>query len=1371
MDPRFDDGGLDADLEQMEAEQAEELALIDGTLAADDARLERLQATEEAFYEDTMAADVLVSPAGTGAVPTVAPSTLDADMEAFEKAKMEARRKRRQAKVAAAEAVALAKEAEAVAKATAAKAAVKAAAEAKQQRRREQQVREQERVRREQERAAAEAKLLANAEAAAVQELELQKQKIQQQAAAQQEQLRRQWEEEQEEEQEEEEEEEGGGGEEGEQEEEQEEGEQEEEVVAEKVVAEGEKASAQHPPTGNEDFAKGEQRRKVITRKRKKKSQVALPVAAVPPVTTENAAQATFPVASSPEPQTDTAQEPASEDKGTKSVTQQETGVEGDEIATMSQLLLAEWLGVDLPSAASLYAAAGNSLEAAVRLVERDMSRLPAHLEYVPPNPPTADSLPTPQTQDKPVAGEKDDEGQEEEETVRRKKETGDLAPHPEEILEYVPTDDDAGDQIDPESTLEYVAAEQGAVSEYLPTATVPVRDEQAPSAASAPPQAKPRSSQSQSPAAVPPAAPPTLPAAVPATVPAPPYAAAYAAAAAGGGGVNLDLHGLEIRHAAELLVGLKQSVLRKRAIAAGADEGELDAADDALDTKACLAVLLLQKYAGVLTKSWQLSTDPAAASLMLRMDLGAIVKMSALRKRAIQDGVTAEALEEADDAEDMRAALIEAIVVHAAKTVVTATLPAAAKEVTTSTEGASGAAQSHADSVAVVPTDSLLQSPPRAASTERGTPFLDFVDADAVGPVEQLGDMFGGVDAEQEEKQQVATQDEIQASIPIAKEPAARPVARSTPPPRRRKKKRIPKPVPELKSEPEPEPEPAPEPEPEPEPAPAPAPAPKVKEIVKSEEANTDRAAAQKLGAFLELDYSEAEVLYEKAGGDMDTALALYLEALDSSAAGADENGGGAEVFDGCGDEERYPGKAKKSMLQRAKGEEGQKEVKRGGKREMKLKEEKEDGEQREEEAEEEQGEALPTGWESTVDTRGRRYYFHRELGVQQWARPEQHAQKLHEPEEPEPLPEVGQQERGQDQQREGEDLPPGWEVTRSSRTGEKYANYSTGQSQFEHPTTRAATQEAGVAVDTTTVTATVGGEVDERKERARQARQAAGAAWETMTRTEKKEYLKSSLASSEPATKSKQPATEANSNNNDRHVEELKAGPAPTKQPVKELQLFSDEDERNDESGEDVAMVDEAKRLLAAEQRRQKDRLERLAAEAEAKKLRQLTEQEQQAAAEEAAAQRLATEAVDAEAENLRLIEKEAEEAERTRRAGQEELMLRYQHQSRYAKPVAGIVAPMGTRPGEGELHPQKVKMVSRWQQQIQAKEQAQADADKRKREALEREFSTIRRDDAQPAVPLSPAQEEGQTTYLPSAALPTVLAPIGPRPDEPT
>lgn len=33
------------------------------------------------------------------------------------------------------------------------------------------------------------------------------------------------------------------------------------------------------------------------------------------------------------------------------------------------------------------------------------------------------------------------------------------------------------------------------------------------------------------------------------------------------------------------------------------------------------------------------------------------------------------------------------------------------------------------------------------------------------------------------------------------------------------------------------------------------------------------------------------------------------------------------------------------------------------------------------------------------------------------------------------------------------------------------------------------------------------------------------------------------------------------------------------------------------------------------------------------------------------------------------------------------------------------------------------------------------------------------------------LSPAQEEGQTTYLPSAALPTVLAPIGPRPDEPT
>ena len=46
---------------------------------------------------------------------------------------------------------------------------------------------------------------------------------------------------------------------------------------------------------------------------------------------------------------------------------------------------------------------------------------------------------------------------------------------------------------------------------------------------------------------------------------------------------------------------------------------------------------------------------------------------------------------------------------------------------------------------------------------------------------MEQLGDMFGGVDAEQEEKQQVATQDEIQASIPLAKEPAARPVADSS--------------------------------------------------------------------------------------------------------------------------------------------------------------------------------------------------------------------------------------------------------------------------------------------------------------------------------------------------------------------------------------------------------------------------------------------------------------------------------------------------------------------------------------------------------------------------------------------------------------
>ena len=126
---------------------------------------------------------------------------------------------------------------------------------------------------------------------------------------------------------------------------------------------------------------------------------------------------------------------------------------------------------------------------------------------------------------------------------------------------------------------------------------------------------------------------------------------------------MNTDLHGLEIRHAAELVVGLKQSVLRKRSIAAGADEAELDAADDAVDTKASLAVLLLHKHASVLTKSWQLSENPEAAAVLHRMELMAIEKMSVLRKRAMRDGVTEQELEAADDAEDMRAALIEALV------------------------------------------------------------------------------------------------------------------------------------------------------------------------------------------------------------------------------------------------------------------------------------------------------------------------------------------------------------------------------------------------------------------------------------------------------------------------------------------------------------------------------------------------------------------------------------------------------------------------------------------------------------------------------------------------------------------------------------
>ena len=87
--------------------------------------------------------------------------------------------------------------------------------------------------------------------------------------------------------------------------------------------------------------------------------------------------------------------------------------------------------------------------------------------------------------------------------------------------------------------------------------------------------------------------------------------------------------------------------MLKKRANAAGATEEEIEAAEDADDAKAATVALVVSYE--------QAAEDPAAA---LREELAAL-KPSVLKKRARAAGATEEQIEEADDAEDPRAAMV----------------------------------------------------------------------------------------------------------------------------------------------------------------------------------------------------------------------------------------------------------------------------------------------------------------------------------------------------------------------------------------------------------------------------------------------------------------------------------------------------------------------------------------------------------------------------------------------------------------------------------------------------------------------------------------------------------------------------------------
>ena len=91
----------------------------------------------------------------------------------------------------------------------------------------------------------------------------------------------------------------------------------------------------------------------------------------------------------------------------------------------------------------------------------------------------------------------------------------------------------------------------------------------------------------------------------------------------------------------------LRPSVLKKRAKAAGATEEEIEAAEDADDAKAATVALVVSYE--------QAAEDPAVA---LREELAGL-KPSVLKKRARAAGATEEQIEEADDAEDPRAAMV----------------------------------------------------------------------------------------------------------------------------------------------------------------------------------------------------------------------------------------------------------------------------------------------------------------------------------------------------------------------------------------------------------------------------------------------------------------------------------------------------------------------------------------------------------------------------------------------------------------------------------------------------------------------------------------------------------------------------------------
>eukprot|EP01048_Picozoa_sp_COSAG05_P023674 COSAG05_NODE_5225_length_1231_cov_1.274735_1_plen_332_part_10 len=103
-------------------------------------------------------------------------------------------------------------------------------------------------------------------------------------------------------------------------------------------------------------------------------------------------------------------------------------------------------------------------------------------------------------------------------------------------------------------------------------------------------------------------------------------------------------------------LAGLKMSALRKRAKLAGASERQMDDAADGDDETAALTEIVVQEKLG------RLAAEARASETALRKEL-ADLKLSKLRKRAKQSGVSEEQMDVAADSENEGASLIELIV------------------------------------------------------------------------------------------------------------------------------------------------------------------------------------------------------------------------------------------------------------------------------------------------------------------------------------------------------------------------------------------------------------------------------------------------------------------------------------------------------------------------------------------------------------------------------------------------------------------------------------------------------------------------------------------------------------------------------------